>query len=369
MNFLLSEQQIGMQHALGRMLKERCDSAQLHRVFDGDSGFDEALWQSLSQMGVPGLLVPEAFGGAGLELIDLALCAEVLGAAAAPAPFLGHSLATLAITLAGSAGQKRKWLPKLANGELIAAMAFAESEERWQPDEWRLTAESQLSGAKSFVTFAPQASLFVIGVQGPGIVIAEANADGLKIEPFDNIDRTRRCSRLICEATPVEALPHGAEHTERIRDAALVLLAADAFGGASRCVELAVEYAKVREQYGVPIAQFQALKHQLANMAVEIEPARGLYWFAAHAFDHLPEQRARAAALAKAHVTDRFLQIARDTVEVHGGVGYTWEYDIQIYLKRAMFDYAYLGQPAIHRARYAALAGWCLPERTHGHAA
>ncbi len=358
MNFLLSEQQIEMQHALERMLKECCSATRLHRVFDGDTGFDEALWNSLAQMGVPGLLVPETFGGAGLELIDLALCAELLGAAAAPAPFLGHSLATLAITLAGSDRQKRKWLPKLATGELIGAMAFGEGESRWEPEQWRLEGHSQVSGTKSFVTFAPQASLFVMGVQGPGLAIVEANADGLLIEPLDSIDRTRRFSRLICDATPAEALPEGAQHAERICDAALVLLAADAFGGASRCVELAVEYAKVREQYGVPIAQFQALKHQLVNMAVEIEPARGLYWFAAHAFDHLPEQSARAAALAKAHLTDRFLQIARDSVEVHGGVGYTWEYDIQIYFKRAMFDYAYLGQPAAHRARYAALAGW-----------
>ena len=143
-----------------------------------------------------------------------------------------------------------------------------------------------------------------------------------------------------------------------MRDAALVLLAADAFGGATRLVEMSVEYAKTREQFGVTIGHFQALKHQLANMAVDVEPARGLYWYAAHAQDHVPDQAERSAAIAKAHITDRYLQVARDAVEAHGGIGFTWECDVQIWFKRAMFDRAYLGSPALHRERSAQLAGW-----------
>jgi alkylation response protein AidB-like acyl-CoA dehydrogenase len=143
-----------------------------------------------------------------------------------------------------------------------------------------------------------------------------------------------------------------------VRDAALVLLAADAFGGASRLVEASVEYARTREQFGVVIGQFQALKHQLADMALEVEPARGLYWYAAHAFDHVPEEAERSAALAKAHVTDVFMQVARDAVEAHGGLGFTWECDVQIWFKRAMFDRAFLGSPSLHRERAATLAGW-----------
>jgi alkylation response protein AidB-like acyl-CoA dehydrogenase len=137
-----------------------------------------------------------------------------------------------------------------------------------------------------------------------------------------------------------------------------VLLAADALGGATRCVESSVAYAKTREQFGVPIGHFQALKHQLANMALEVEPSRALVWFAAHAFDALPGDAPRAAALAKAHLGDVYAQVARDTVEAHGGIGFTWECDVQIWFKRALFDRAFCGTPAEHRERAARLAGW-----------
>ena len=143
-----------------------------------------------------------------------------------------------------------------------------------------------------------------------------------------------------------------------MRDAGLVLLAADAFGGAQQLLEMSVEYAKTRQQFGVTIGSFQGLKHQLANVAVEIEPARGLYWYAAHAFDHVPDESERTAALAKAHLGQVYMQTARDAVEAHGGIGFTWECDVQIYFKRAMFDRAFLGAPSVHRERAAALAGW-----------
>jgi len=155
-----------------------------------------------------------------------------------------------------------------------------------------------------------------------------------------------------------DELPGGPDAAGRVRDAALVLLAADAFGGAWRCVEMAVEYSKSREQFGVPIAHFQSLKHQLADMAVDVEPARALYWYAAHAFDHIPDESERSAAVAKAHLTDRYMQVARDTVEAHGGIGFTWECDVQLYFKRAMFDRTLLGTPREHRERAANLANW-----------
>lgn len=358
MNFLLSDQQAEMQDAVRRLVADRCDSAALHRAFDGDSGFDAGLWQGLSDMGVPAMLLPEKFGGMGLEMIDLALVAETLGAAAAPGPFLGHSLASLAILVAGSEEQKARWLPRLASGELIGTVAFAEGEQRWQPEQWLLPAADRLSGTKCFVPGAAQAGLIVVGTWGGGLAVVEAGAEGLMVQAVDCADRTRRFADLKFDNTAAEPLPQGRSQSARLRDAALALLAADAFGGAVRCIEMAVEYAKVRQQYGVPIGQFQGLKHQLANMAVEVEPARGLYWYAAHAFDHAPENAARMAALAKSHLADRYLQTARDTVEAHGGIGYTWEYDVQIYVKRAMFDYAWLGVPAVHRARSAALANW-----------
>jgi len=172
------------------------------------------------------------------------------------------------------------------------------------------------------------------------------------------VDRTRPLDVLRLDGAASDPLPEGVRAAPRVCDAACVLLAADAWGGASRLVEDSVAYAKTREQFGVPIAQFQAVKHQLADMAIAVEPARHLVWFAAHAFDHLPEEAPRAAALAKSHLGDRFFEVARDAVEVHGGIGFTWECDVQIWYKRALFDRAFLGTPDMHRERAAQLAGW-----------
>src|SRR6202012_4997780 len=144
----------------------------------------------------------------------------------------------------------------------------------------------------------------------------------------------------------------------RVLDAALVFLAADALGGAEQCLSMAVDYAKTREQFGVVIGQFQALKHQLANMALEVEPSRALVWYAAYAWDSQLPDTSRSAALTKAHLADRFVSVARAAVQAHGGIGYTWEYDLQLWFKRSLFDRAYLGAPSLHRERAAAMAGW-----------
>ncbi len=144
----------------------------------------------------------------------------------------------------------------------------------------------------------------------------------------------------------------------RVRDAGLLLLAADAFGAATRLIQMTIEYTKVREQFDTPLAQFQSVKHQIANMATDAEQCRGLLWYAAHAFDHIPGDTERSAALAKAHITERAMQVARDAVELHGGIGFTWECDVHMWFKRTMFDRAFLGTPAVHRERNAWLAGW-----------
>jgi len=215
-----------------------------------------------------------------------------------------------------------------------------------------------LTGAKPNVPFASAADLLVIGVAGGGLVVVEKGAAGLGYEVMDGADRTRRFEDVTFDGTACEVLEKGAAVSGRVRDCALVLLSADALGGAQRCVDMSVEYAKTREQFGVVIGQFQALKHQLADMALEVEPSRALYWYAAHALDHAPEDAERMAAVAKAHITDGYMQVARDAIEAHGGIGFTWESDVQIWFKRAMFDRAFLGSPDRHRARAADLAEW-----------
>jgi alkylation response protein AidB-like acyl-CoA dehydrogenase len=360
MDFGISEEQALLQATVADFLAKECPISRVRELFDADAdaAHDPALWKGLCELGLAGILVPERFGGAGLGLVDLALAAEALGRGATPGPFLGHALATLAVLEGGSDAQKERWLPRLASGEALGSVALGEPGGRWEPESWTAAlAGGRISGTKSFALGASAADLVVVGAAGGELVLVEPAAAGVEIEPIDGLDRTRRADALRLADAPCERLADGARAATRVRDAGLALLAADAFGGASRLVELSVEYAKARVQFGVPIAQFQAVKHKLADMAVEIEPARGLYWWAAHAFDALPDEQERACAIAKAHLTDRFAAVARDAVEIHGGIGFTWECDVQFWFKRAVFDRQFLGEPAHHRERALRLAG------------
>jgi alkylation response protein AidB-like acyl-CoA dehydrogenase len=357
-NFDISEEQQMLQATIRQLLENECPPTRLREIFDSASGHDPSLWKHMVEMGLAGLIVPEEHGGAGMGMLDLALSAEALAYGGAPGPFLGHSLAVLSIALAGSDEQKRSWLPRLATGDALATVALAEEGGIWQPDEWTLAGGADLTGSKTAVPYPELADVIVVGLAGGGFALVTREADGLTVKRVAGVDGARRIGSLVFENTPCEALPGGREAAPRVRDAGLILLAADAFGSGTRLVDMCVEHAKTREQFGVTIGHFQALKHQLATMALDMEPARGLYWYAAHAFDAIPEKCERIAAVAKAHITDNAMQVARDAVEAHGGIGFTWECDVQLWFKRAMFDRAFLGGPSVHRERAAALAGW-----------
>ncbi len=356
MDFGLSEEQQLLQETIGQFLANENDPNQLRARFDAEDAFDEGLWKGMMELGIGGLLVPDEFGGAGVDMVDAAIVSEQMGFGAAPGPFLGHTLAGLAIALGGSDDQKKTWLPKLATGDALATVAFGEEGGSWQPDQWSPSGD-RLTGKKVYVPYAAQADLIVVGTAGGGLALVEPG-DGTTIELFDNVDRSRRLYTVTFDGAAASALPSGADVSGQVRDAALILLAADAFGGASRLVEMSVEYAKTREQFGVTIGHFQALKHQLANMALDTEPSRALFWYAAHAYDAVPEDREKMAALAKSHITDRFMQVSRDATEAHGGIGYTWECDVQMWFKRAMFDRIWMGSPSSHRERVAQLSAW-----------
>lgn len=358
MNFSLSEEQEMLQQTVRGFVEKECPPARVREVFDSESGEDQELWGGLVDMGIAGLVVPEHLGGAGLELLELALVAEELGRGAVPSPLLGHALATLALVLGGSDAQRERWLPALAAGEARATVALGEPQGHWQPEEWTVPLEGgRISGAKDFVLGGARADLLVVGCAGGSLALVERSAPGVRLEDGDAVDQGRRHALLTLQGTPAEPLP-GAAAAARLRDAALVLLAAEAFGAAWKLVRMSAAYTSTREQFGQPLAQFQALKHQLANMAVAIDTTRGIWWYAAHAFDHVPEEAERAAALAKAHVTEQAMQVARDAVEAHGGIGFTWECDVQIWFKRVLFARQYLGTPAAHRERIAQLGGW-----------
>ncbi len=359
MDFGLSDEQRLLQDTIRGFAAAECPPARLRPLFEAGQGHDPGLWKGLVEIGVAGLALPEDHGGSALEVLDLALAAEVIGESALPVPFLGHALAGLAIAWGGSPEQCAAWLPRLATGDTLATVALGEPGERWQPEQWQAElARGRISGRKSFVPDGGAADLIVVGTRGGGLALVVRGAAGVRCESMPGVDRTRSLSELDLARAEAEPLPDGANVSARVRDTGLVLLAADAFGAAWRLLRMTAAYAGTREQFGTRLAQFQAVKHQLANAVTELEPTRGLLWYAAHAVDRLPERAAHAAAVAKAHITDRAVGIARDAVELHGGIGYTWESDVQIWFKRILFDRAFLGTPELHRERSAQLAGW-----------
>ncbi|MEO5598396.1 MAG: acyl-CoA dehydrogenase family protein [Novosphingobium sp.] len=359
MNFLLSEDQLALLDSIGGLLRNKCNPLQVHKIFDvaGDAQFDAPLWSDLTEMGVPAIFVPEEFGGLGLQMIDLAIVSELFGSFVAPVPFLGHALATIALTLGGSEEQKAQWLPRLASGEVLATVAFGEGRSAWMPSDWTLTvAGGLLTGEKVLVPNAAEADLIIVGT-AEGLALVERGAS-YTVRRLDSADRTRPMDSVNFDGATVEPLPADRQAIAKLIDAAAVLIAADSFGGAEHCVKMSVDYAKMREQYGQAVANFQGLRYQLVAMALATEPSRGLYWYAAHAWDAIPDKAAYAAAQAKAHLADTYLQITRDMVEAHGGIGFTWEHDTHLYMKRAMVNWAWLGSPSRHRLRAADLAGW-----------
>ena len=358
MNFLLSDEQVELKRQLEKRLESVCGARAVHDHIDGKADRAPAVWAELVAFGVPGMGIAAEFGGLGLEMIDLALVADCLGYAAAPGPFLGHTLAALAIQASGSDEQKRRWLPLLASGERLATIALAEGNADWLPAQWTASGEGALSGRKRAVPHALEAQLAVVGLAGGRLGIVELAQPAVSRVRRKSVDRTRTSDDLVFDRANVELLASDAEAAERLVDAGLVLIAADAFGGASRCLDMANGYVKLREQFGVKLAEFQGIRHQLANMLTEIEPCRGLYWYAAHAFDHVRDRSRHVSSVAKQHITDRFLQAARECVELHGGIGYTWEYDAHIWFKRAMHDWAYLGNAHAHRSRAADHYDW-----------
>jgi len=360
MNFDLSDEQRAIADAVRSVLEDRLGDAKIGAYLERVE-LDEALWSEVCGLGVCGILVREASGGMQMDMVTMAVIAEVLGSYAAPLPIVPNALAAWLIDRSGSPEQRDRWLSKLISGEAKAAFALGEAEDRWLPDTWTLrrgeSGGGSLTGWKRNVEWGAAADLFIVGLSGDQLALVEANDTTVR-HALDSVDRTRRLADVEFRESAAQSIEGGAESVSQLVDALLVLLAADACGAAATALSRAVNYAKERKQYGQLIGSFQALKHQLADMAVEVEPSRPLCWYAAHAWDVYPEKRARVAALTKAHVTDGAVSVARAAVEAHGGIGYTWEYPLHIFLKRAVFDRTYLGGPRVHRERMARLANW-----------
>lgn len=330
MHFHLTEEQAAIQEAVRGTLADHWSLERLHVFADGDADFDRGSWEALMALGLGGVLAPDS----GTGLLEGALVCEVAGEAAAPGPLVGQLLAVAAI--AHRDGRDPDLLEALTSGTKTVALVH---------------------GASSYVPCARSVDQFLVVDRARGVRLVGA-ADAT-IEPVRASDRSRPASRVEISTDAGYSL-FAADHpmTARLADAALVLVAADALGGAQKVTDMSVAYAKEREQFGQPIGRFQGLKHQLAHMALDVEPARALVWYAAYAWDTELPDAARAAAIAKAHLCDIYVRATRAAVAAHGGIGYTWEYGLHYWFRRAAFNRAWLGSPAEHRARAAELAGW-----------
>ncbi len=267
-------------------------------------------------------------------------------------------------------------MPRIVSGDAIGTFAFLEADDRLDAAGVTLEAKKSpdgyvLTGVKMFVPFAVVADVLLVtartsgnGEAGVSLFLVDGKAAGLEVRPLDIFDQTRRVYEVEFKnvITPKDALVdsegEGWKSVARVLDAACIALAADSLGGSQKALEMAVEYTKVRTQFNRPIASFQALKHMAAEIISEIEPARSLVWYAAHAFDALPREASRAAALAKARLSDVYARTTNRAVQMHGGIGFTWEHDMHFWFKRAKWNEFAFGDPTYHRERLAQLEGF-----------
>jgi alkylation response protein AidB-like acyl-CoA dehydrogenase len=360
MEFGLTDDQKMMQDSVNRTL-ERVSPLERVRKAAGHEPYAADVLKALVDLGVPGILIPEEFGGLGLTLLDAALAAEALGRHVAPVPFVASSvMAPLALIGAGSDAQKKKYLPKLAAGELVAGVAISEQAAGAREKAGITARGGKLSGKAMFVLDFGAADVFIVADKFAGLHIVDAKAKGLEKTSLSTIDATRAIGELNFDNADSEPLSSGnpAAALDRMIDAGRIMLAADALGAGGRMIEKAVAYAKERKQFGRVIGSFQAVKHLCAEMIAELEPCRSLIWYAAYAFDEFPDQSRRMASHAKAHTSEVGTFVARTATEVHGGMGFTDLLGLHYWFKRIGFDRQALGGPEKVRHDAAVAQGW-----------
>jgi alkylation response protein AidB-like acyl-CoA dehydrogenase len=351
-----------------RFVSEHYPSARVRALMETPEGNDPALWSMFAEMGWLGLEIPEEHGGAGMSFAELAVVIEELGRAVAPSPFLATVvLGAGAVIASGSQEQRSTILPRIASGDLLTTVALTGPSGRCDLDSIDGRASSvadgyRLDGHWGFVPDAHASSMLVVAAladPGVSLFLVDADASGVEITPTPTVDRTRRLCRIDLDGVTVGpdallgARGGAAAVIGWLLDRAAVALAADALGGAQRALEMTVEYAKERVQFGRPIGSFQAVKHHCADMLVAVETSRVAAETAARDQPSAPGEPSRWAAIAKSHCTDAYARVAGDGVQVHGGIGFTWEHDMHLYLKRAKLDQALFGEPSWHRERLA----------------
>ena len=361
MEFGLSEDQKLLQESIRGTLERVSPLERVRKMAEARDTQADDVWQALAELGVPGMMVPEAQGGMGMTLLDAALVAEMLGRFVAPVPFIATAvMAPLAIAGAGSAAQQEAWLPKLASGAITAGVAVSEIAAGARDGAGVTASGGKLNGKALFALDAAKADLLVIADRAGGLHLVKGGAAGLTKVALTSIDLTRNLTELQFDNVEAEALQSGdvAATLRRMIDAGRVLLAADTLGAGWAMIEQAVAYAGERKQFNRVIGSFQAVKHMCAEMAAELEPCRSLIWYAAHAFDEMPDEATLMAAHAKSLTSEVGRFVARTATEVHGGMGFTDLLGLHYWFKRIGLDRQLLGSPERVRNEAAALQGW-----------
>jgi alkylation response protein AidB-like acyl-CoA dehydrogenase len=365
MNFGLTEEQQLLVNVVRRFIEERAPVRKVRDIMESPTGFDADLWSGMAELGWVGLTIGEDYGGIDLEWVDLAVLLEETGRGLLPSPLVSHSLAATAISGFGSEEQKRRFLPPLADGSAIGAVGLVEDGETFGPGGVELagTPDSdgyRLSGKKAFVHDVGVANVFVVAFRAPEGVrlgVVEAKAPGVQPCAYMTMDQTKRMGDLVLEnvALPTaDVLPgDGGEALARLLDLGAVAVTAEIVGAMDRAHEITTGYAKERIQFGNPIGRYQGVKHPLAEMYVDIETSRSLVYYASWCVKERPEELPLAAARAKAYAGDAFKRIGVDSVGLHGAIGFTAEYDIQLYLKRSKWSFPAYGDPDYHYERLA----------------
>src|ERR1700731_629893 len=373
MNFGFNDEQELLRSTARKFFENECGSDTVRRLMETPEGITPDLWTKLAEQGWLGLVYPEAYDGMGLGLVDLVVLMEEMGRAVVPGPFFSAVLlGGLAIAEAGSEAQKKEWLPKIAAGDRRVALAWMEPSAQLGPAGVTLTAVEKggkytLSGTKLFVHDAHTADALVVaartraGADGVSLFLLPKGTKGLEVTLLPTMDQTRKlCEVALSDVTVgsdalLGAAGAGWAPLARVLDRATVALCAEMCGGAQKVLDMTVEYAKIRQAFGRPIGSYQGVKHRAADMLVDVENSKSITYYAAWALDEGAADAPLAVSMAKAYVSDAYRRVAAAGIQLHGGIGFTWEHDLHLYFKRAKGSEFTFGDATHHRERVAQL--------------
>jgi alkylation response protein AidB-like acyl-CoA dehydrogenase len=361
MYFDLTDEQQAIKATARDFLAARYKSARIRELAESENGFEQSDWEEMAELGWPGLALPEQWGGQGLGIVELGVLFEEMGYALAPSPLFSNTIAGLALALCGSDDQRERFLRPLATGQLRGTPALWDADSPVTPGGFTMEAVEDgdgivLDGEKVLVMDAATADFFLVATSDGRRHLVEREAAGVTVTPETSIDLTRRLSSVRLEGVKVDAassLPGDGADYYSVFFRLCVALAAESTGIAQRTMEMAIEYAKDRQQFGRPIGAYQAVSHRCAQMLLETENARSAVYGAAWAADAEPESLPLAASMAKAYASDAGWRVPDASIQVHGGIGFTWEHDLHFFLKRGKANAAMFGDAKWHRDRVA----------------